>query len=205
MAGPYISLATGRNVARPTRSQTSALDKYVPAYWRDVTWHRFADEMLPDLVRDPLVLRQEYFARNLQMVGAFHDAGVPFMAGTDTAAGVYILPGFSLHDELANFVEAVFTPMEALETATSNPAVFLGMKASIGSIEAGKFADLLLLGANPLKNIRNTEKIKVVIAHGQVLDRAALDEILRKVESAASVRRSTTNFQSSENTEQGYR
>ena len=151
--------------------------------------------MLPDLVRDPLVLRQEYFARNLQMVGAFHDAGVPFMAGT----------GFSLHDELANFVEAVFTPMEALETATSNPAVFLGMKASIGSIEAGKFADLLLLGANPLKNIRNTEKIKVVIAHGQVLDRAALDEILRKVESAASVRRSTTNFQSSENTEQGYR
>src|SRR3989441_4125687 len=76
------------------------LDKYLPAYWRDVTWRRFTEEMMPDLLRDPLALRQEYFARNLQMVGALHHAGVPFMAGTDTAPGVYIMPGFSLHDEL---------------------------------------------------------------------------------------------------------
>jgi hypothetical protein len=60
------------------------LDKYVPAYWRDVTWRRFTDEMMPDLLRDPLALRQEYFADNLQMVGALHHAGVPFMAGTNS-------------------------------------------------------------------------------------------------------------------------
>ena len=161
------------------------LDKYVPAYWRDVTWRRFTDEMMPDLLRDPLPLRQEYFARNLQMVGAMHRAGVPFLAGTDTAPGVYIMPGFSLHDELANFVEAGFTPMESLQTATSNPASFLGMEASYGSVETGKIADLVLLSANPLDDIRNTQKIKAVIVHGGWFDRAALDEILAKIEVAA--------------------
>ena len=158
------------------------LDKYVPAYWRDVTWRRFTDEMMPDLLKDPLELRQEYFARNLQMVGAMHRAGVPFMAGTDTAPGVYIMPGFSLHDELANFVEAGFTPMEALQTATSNPAKFLGIESSFGSIETGKTADLVLLSANPLDDIRNTQKINCVLANGRLFDRAALDHILAEVE-----------------------
>jgi imidazolonepropionase-like amidohydrolase len=165
------------------------LDKYVPAYWRDVTWRRFTDEMMPDLLRDPLALRQEYFARNLQMAGALHHAGVPFMAGTDAAPGVYIIPGFSLHDELANFVEAGFTPMESLQTATSNPAKFLGMEASLGSIEPGKIADLVLLRANPLEDIRNTHKISVVIANGRLFDRAALDLMLTQVESAAKRQR----------------
>jgi imidazolonepropionase-like amidohydrolase len=161
------------------------LDKYVPAYWRDVTWHRFTDEMMPDLLRDTLALRQDYFAHNLQIVGAMHRAGVPFMAGTDTAPGVYIVPGFSLHDELANFVEAGFTPMEALQTATSNPARFLGMEASFGAVEPGKIADLVLVTADPIEDIRNTGKISVVIANGHVFDRAALDQILTHVEAAA--------------------
>jgi len=161
------------------------LDKYVPAYWRDVTWRRFSDEMMPDLLRDPLTLRQEYFAENLQMVGAMHRAGVPFMAGTDTAPGIYIMPGFSLHDELANFVEAGFTPMESLQTATSNPARFLGMEANLGSVEIGKVADMVLLSANPLEDIRNTRKISMVIANGQFLDRAALNQLLMHVVEAA--------------------
>ena len=161
------------------------LDKYVPAYWRDVTWHRFTDEMMPDLLHDPLALRQEYFARNLRMVGAMHRAGVPFLAGTDTAPGVYIMPGFSLHDELANFVEAGFTPMESLQTATSNPAKFLGIESTFGSIEAGKTADLVLLNANPLDDIRNTTKINCVIANGRFFDRAILDQILLQVEKSA--------------------
>jgi imidazolonepropionase-like amidohydrolase len=161
------------------------LDKYVPAYWRDVTWRRFTDEMMPDLLHDPLALRKEYFARNLQTVGAMHRAGVPFLAGTDTAPGVYIMPGFSLHDELANFVEAGFTPMESLQTATSNPAKFLGMEASMGSVEPGKIADLVLLSANPLVDIRNTRKINAVMTNGRLFDRAALDRVLTDVEAAA--------------------
>ena len=161
------------------------LDKYVPAYWRDVTWRRFTDEMMPDLARDPLPLRQEYFSRNLQMVGWMHRDGVEFMAGTDTAPGVYIMPGFSLHDELANFVEAGFTPMESLQTATSNPARFLGIEASVGSVAPAKIADLVLLSANPLTDIHNTQKISAVIVNGRLFNRAALDQILKDVESAA--------------------
>ena len=107
------------------------------------------------------------------------------MAGTDTAPGVYIMPGFSLHDELANFVEAGFTPMESLQTATSNPAKFLGMEGSFGSIEPGKIADLVLLSANPLDDIRNTQKITAVLAGGRLFDRATLDQVLTEVETAA--------------------
>jgi imidazolonepropionase-like amidohydrolase len=158
-------------------------DRYVPAYWRDVTWHRFNEQMMPDLRHDPLSLRREYFARNLQMVGTLHRAGVPFMAGTDTAAGIYIMPGFSLHDELANFVEAGFTPMEALQTATSNPAKFLGRNDT--GIEAGSVADLVLLTADPLQNICNTKKIAAVIANGKYLDRTALDQLLVNIADAA--------------------
>ena len=165
------------------------LDKYVPAYWRDVTWRHFTEEMMPDLLRDPLELRQDYFHRNLQMVGAMHRAGVPFLAGTDAAPGVYIMPGFSLHDELANFVEAGFTPMESLQTATSNPAKFLEMEASFGSVEPGKIADLVLLSANPLKDIRNTQKINAVVADGRLFDRVALDHILMSVEAAAKLQK----------------
>ena len=161
------------------------LDKYVPAYWRDVTWRRFNDEMMPDLQRDSLASRQEYFARNLKMIGAMHRAGVPFLAGTDAAPGIYVMPGFSLHDELANFAEAGFTPMESLQTATSNPAKFLGMESRLGSIESGKIANLVLLAANPLDDIRNTQKIRAVIVNGRLFDRKDLDRILTQVEASA--------------------
>jgi imidazolonepropionase-like amidohydrolase len=161
------------------------LDKYVPAYWREVTWKRFTDEMMPGLLHDPLALRQKYFASNLQMVGTMHRAGVPFLAGTDAAPGVYIMPGFSLHDELANFVEAGCTPMEALQTATSAPAEFLGKEKDYGSVQAGKVADLVLLSGNPLKDIHNTRKITAVIANGRLYDRAALDRMLKGVEAYA--------------------
>jgi imidazolonepropionase-like amidohydrolase len=161
------------------------LDKYVPAPWRNITWRRFADEMMPDLKRDPLALRQEYFKRNLQMVGAMHRAGVSFLAGTDAAPGIYVMPGFSLHDELANFVEAGFTPMEALQTATSLPAKFLGQEKTFGSIEPGKAADAVLLTANPLTDIRNTSKIRAVVASGRLFDRPDLDAMLAAVEAAA--------------------
>jgi hypothetical protein len=161
------------------------LGKYVPAYWRDVTWKRFYDEMMPDLRKDPLELRKEYFARNLKMVADMHHVGVPFLAGTDTAPGIFIMPGFSLHDELANFVEAGFTPMEALQTATSNPAKFFDTESTQGSIAKGKVADLVLLDADPLVDINNIRKVEAVIANGHLYDRAALDTLLKNAESAA--------------------
>jgi hypothetical protein len=107
------------------------LDKYVPVYWRDVTWRRFTDEMMPDLLRDPLALRQEYFMRNLQMVGALHHAGVPFMAGTDTAPGVYILPGFSLHDELATLSKPVSRRWNRSRRRPATQPSFSGWKPAL--------------------------------------------------------------------------
>jgi imidazolonepropionase-like amidohydrolase len=98
------------------------------------------------------------------------------------------MPGFSLHDELANFVEAGLTPMEALQTATSNPARFLG-REDVGAVEPGKLADLVLLIANPIENIRNAQRINAVIANGRFLDRAALDRMLSQVEASAKAQK----------------
>ena len=80
------------------------------------------------------------------------------MAGTDTAAGVHIFPGFSLHDELGLFVKAGMTPLEALQTATWNPAKFLGTLSNMGTVEKDKVADLVLLDSNPLDDIALIQK-----------------------------------------------
>ena len=114
-----------------------------------------------------------------------HRAGIKFLAGTDTPPGVYVFPGFSLHEELQRFVAAGFTPMEALQTATLNPAKFLGMEGRLGTIEKGKLADLVLLNANPLDDIRNTQKIQAVVLNGRYLPRAKLDRMLAGAEAAA--------------------
>jgi imidazolonepropionase-like amidohydrolase len=90
-----------------------------------------------------------------------------------------------LHQELQRFVAAGFTPLEALQTATLNPAKFLGMEQRLGSIEKGKLADLVLLEANPLEDIRNTQKIAAVVVNGRYLSRGDLDKMLAGVEKAA--------------------
>ncbi len=114
-----------------------------------------------------------------------HKTGVPFLAGTDTPAGVHIFPGYSLHEELQRFVAAGFTPLEALQTATINPARFFEMEDQMGTVEKGKLADLVLLSANPLEDIANTQKIASVIVNGRYFYRAELDKMLGRVENAA--------------------
>jgi imidazolonepropionase-like amidohydrolase len=83
--------------------------------------------------------------------------------------------GLHVHDELALFVESGLTPAEALRAATLTPAQFLGKADTLGTVAAGKLADLVLLDANPLTDIHNTLKIRSVVAGGRYLDRAALD------------------------------
>lgn len=161
------------------------LVKYAPAAWRR-SWPIFTRDIMKDMDTDPLPVRKRFVEMELEMTLAMHRAGVPFMAGTDTAAGVHIFPGFSLHEELALFVKAGFTPMEALQTATRNPAQFLGKLSDLGTVETGKIADLVLLDANPLDDIHNTRKIRAVVRNGQYLSRSDLDEMLRQVELAAA-------------------
>ena len=112
-------------------------------------------------------------------------AGVELLAGTDVL-NPFCFPGFSLHDELGLLVEAGLTPMEALQAATYNPAKFLGMTDSLGTIDTGKIADLVLLEANPLEDIGNTRKIAAVVVNGKYYPESSLDEMLAKIEALAN-------------------
>lgn len=113
-----------------------------------------------------------------------HREGVKVLAGTDTYNS-YCFPGFSLHDELELFVQAGMTPLEALQTATTNPASYLNLSSSLGTIDKGKLADLVLLDANPLENIGNTRKIAAVVANGRYLPKESLQGMLADVEARA--------------------
>jgi imidazolonepropionase-like amidohydrolase len=102
---------------------------------------------------------------------------VRLLAGTDITVP-YTFPGFSLHDELKLFVEAGLTPMQALETATTNPALLLGLSNTWGLIEPGYTANLVVLNADPLAAISNTQKIDSVVVNGERFDRIQLDQLL---------------------------
>jgi len=166
-------------------SHKHPLAKYVPAEW-EKTWKIVTREILKLVEPDPIASRREFVRMEFRIVAQMHHAGIPFMAGTDTAPGPYVVPGFSLHDELELLVEAGFTPLEALQTATLNPAKFLGLDDQLGTVEKGKIADLVLLKADPLVRIGNTRNIEAVIVNGRLLRRVNLDRLLKGVQVSAS-------------------
>jgi hypothetical protein len=110
-----------------------------------------------------------------------HTAGVEILLGTD-AGDSYVFPGFSVHDELAEFVAAGLTPADAIRIATLGAARFSDMEDDFGTVEVGKVADFLLLNANPLENIDATTDIHALLYNGQLFDRAALDGLLEFAE-----------------------
>jgi imidazolonepropionase-like amidohydrolase len=120
----------------------------------------------------------------LELAGVLYRAHVPLMTGSD-APGTGVLPGFGLHDELAFFVQGGVPPMAALRAATYEPARYLGALDSLGTVERGKVADLVLLDANPLVDIHNTRRIAAVVWNGRVIDGARRRELLARAEAAA--------------------
>jgi imidazolonepropionase-like amidohydrolase len=184
---PTLVWERGGNLLELNDTAHDPLAKYVPAYWKDVTWKRFTKEIMQDNT-DDFSTRKRFVDKELEVVKAMHKASIQFLAGTDTPPGVYVFPGFSLHQELQRFVAAGFTPLEALQTATLNPAKFLGMEQRLGSIDKGKLADLVLLDANPLEDIRNTQRIAGVVVNGRYLSRSDLDKMLAGVEQAAAAK-----------------
>ena len=118
---------------------------------------------------------------NLKIVGQMHDAGVKFLSGTDCPAYPGFTPGFCLHLELKAMVLAGLSPLEALQTATINPAEFFSITDQLGSIEVGKFADMVLLDSDPLMDIDNTRRIASVVSRGKYYDRQSLDKMLEEV------------------------
>jgi hypothetical protein len=150
--------------------------KYFPNSIKE-NWKRI---LLLRIIGDS-IQRTVFFQQTLKMVGDMHNAGVKLLAGTDLASN-FLMPGFSLHDELSLMVEAGLSPFAALQTATINPAKFLRRDKELGTVEKGKLADLVLLDDNPLDNIHNTRKIYAVIVNGKLLQRFDLDNMLSKVE-----------------------
>ena len=112
---------------------------------------------------------EKVFAKELAVVGALHKAGVPIVAGTDQT-----VPGHSLHREIELYVQAGFTPMEAIQAATIVPARVMGLDKEVGTVEAGKRADVIILDGNPLESIRNIRKVEFVITNGTMYNCAEL-------------------------------
>ncbi len=145
-------------------------------------WRMQVDERIPDTASKAPVV--EAYSSSLSDVRAMRDAGVRLLAGTD-AGSVLVYPGFSLHEELRLLVEdAGLTPREALLSATLRPAQFAGLEARLGTINAGMIADLVVLDANPLLDIKNTRRIDSVVKGGKLYPRAELDAMLTAVRAA---------------------
>lgn len=109
------------------------------------------------------------FEKELAIVGALHRAGIPVVAGTDQT-----VPGYSLHREIELYVQAGFTPMEAIQAATIVPARVMGMEKQSGTVEKGKRGDLILINGNPLEDIHNTRNVEYVITNGTMYRTADL-------------------------------
>jgi imidazolonepropionase-like amidohydrolase len=182
---PTLVWERGGNLLDVTDFSADTRVKYVPGPWKNKTWKRFTDEIMQGYGTDDIATRKKFVQKELAVVQLLHKAGVEFLAGTDTPAGVHIFPGFSLHEELQRFVAAGFTPLEALQSATLHPARFFGMEEQLGTVEEGKLADLLLLSANPLQDISNTQKIAGVFVNGRYFDHGELEKVLASVEAAA--------------------
>ena len=162
------------------------------AMYRDARQKYVAPEEREDWAHNPIVhidVPQYVAARKLALDEAeritreAHTAGVRFLAGTDSGGVPYLYYGSSLHEELALLVASGFTPMQAIQAATHDAAEFLGLRDA-GTIQSGKRADLVLLTADPLADIHNTEKIDSVIIAGKLLDRTRLDALLVSAEPA---------------------
>jgi imidazolonepropionase-like amidohydrolase len=129
-------------------------------------------------------------AQTIEIVRTLFKAGIRILAGTDTGAGVYAGKelgwGASLHEELRLLVDAGLTSFDALRTATAGPAEFLGRSEHFGTVEVGKRAELLLLNADPLADIRNTRTIRAVFTNGRVYERAALDRMTARLPNSGS-------------------
>ena len=156
-----------------TTGAVHPLRPYLSAFLA-LDWREQVEEATPE--------REAFFRQAWPVVlrhfREMREAGVRLMAGSDVAV-LNVFPGTSLHEELRLFVDSLgMSPMEALASATREPAEWLGLADSVGTIEPGRVADLVLLDANPLADINHTRRIAAVVLRGKLFQRAELDALL---------------------------
>ena len=172
-----LSIMTSSALRPFARSEWQDYFKYLPASTEE-RWRTGLAEFLETPVGAVYSLYTDWA---LEMIGHLKEAGVKMMAGTDCPI-FFLTPGYSLHEELALLVKGGLTPLEAIEAATLRPAEYFKLENELGLIQEGMLADLVLLNANPLEDIRNTRRIHAVIRDGKLHDRQALEEMMAELE-----------------------
>lgn len=147
--------------AKPPASFEPGINKIAPELAEQLT------DVEPPSERSEI--GEKAFEKEVAIVGALHRAGIPVVAGTDQT-----VPGYSLHREMELYVQAGFTPMEAIQAATIVPARAMGIEKESGTVEKGKRGDLILVNGNPLDDIRNARNVEDVVTNGMMYHTAAL-------------------------------
>jgi hypothetical protein len=183
MESVFRPLEYFRALVSDTTGATHPLRPYLSKFMI-LDWREQVDEATPQrraaLERAwPIWLRQ---------VREMREAGVLIIAGSYVAV-LNVFPGLSLHEELRLFVDSIgMSPTEALESATRKPAEWLGMADSVGTIATGKVADLVLLDADPLADIKNTQRISAVVLRGKLFRRGDLEALREAVRAMPDIR-----------------
>lgn len=179
-----LTLQLGAKAADTTFRQDSRL-KFVPSVLQ-LLWQGDADAMLKKAYDSKgLNVHSELLELAQQQLKQAQQAGVKILAGTDTPDS-FVFAGSGLHDELALYQQAGLMPLEVIQTATINPAVFTGMAAETGSVAVGKTADLLLLNHNPLLDLASMRQPEAVVLAGQWYPKTVLQQLESFAEEQAS-------------------
>ena len=165
------------------RPEVKDLGEEARTAWDPRTWDPRRRRLVEEADPEDFRLLAEGRRHRLQLVSALHEAGAGLLAGTDTP-NPFVVPGYSLHEELQLFVEAGLSPAAALAAATRDAARFLGESDEIGTIEPGKRADLLLLEGNPLDDLASLERRTGVLLRGVWLPTAELWQRLGRPDAA---------------------
>ena len=174
---PTLTLTAAAEHRMYAREDWRKTFRYLPEPTR-TEWKKSAMERADQSPSEESIALAEWA---YDMIPRLAEAGIGMMAGTDMPLA-QLTPGFSLHEELALLVRAGLTPMQVLESATLRPAEFFGLENQQGSIGEGMMADMVLLDANPLEDIKNTQRINAVMRDGHFHTREDLDQILDQLE-----------------------
>jgi imidazolonepropionase-like amidohydrolase len=169
--------------ARATADRNADLAKYVFAPLRARWQQQLAGAPAAAPSAQELELARAAEARRREIIAVMKRAGVQFVVGTDSG-GAWRIPGRSLHEGLQEMVKVGLTPMETIVAATGSSARLLRRDKDLGTVQAGKLADLVLLDANPLQDIANTQRINAVVVNGRLMDRKTLDGLLAQMATA---------------------